>query len=243
MSQNILKFFIFIVYLFFFQAFFADNISKKDSCPDTYFFQLPNGQYAPLIKDNQKFDIEKDLSVKHFPLKPQQKSLIEKIRNFFRTPFNVSLPILGNIKNLYYLCEYHVTCAAQDFYEDVLPPFLLISKEQTVSIAHIYFFNLFAKWLTPTGIFDAVVSRILYYQVPVFVLKYNFSKFAVACTHQGLYSIYSILTKHLDTPWYIFAFLYHMGIRSRVNSYFKINRYAEMILLGLCAPKMFNYLV
>lgn len=241
-SSNILKFF--IIYVSSFTVFFAfDVVKKEDAVEDALFVQLPNGQYVPLINDNQKFDIEKDLSVKNFPLKPQQKSLIEKIRNFFRTPFDVSLPILGNIKKLYYLCEYHVTCAAQDFYEDVLPPFLLISKEQTVSIAHIYFFNLFAKWLTPTGICDAVVSQILYHQVPVFALKYNFSAFAAACTHQGLYSIYSIITKHLDTPWYIFAFLYHMGIRSCVNSYFKINRYAEMVLLGLCVPKMFNYLV
>lgn len=240
-SRNILKFF--IIYVSSFTVFFAfDVVKKEDPIEDALFVQLPNGQYIPLVKNTQECDT-KPLSIKPLIFKNKGKSLIEKIRNFFKTPFNVSVPILGNIKKLYYLCEYRVTSAAKDFYEDVVPSCLLISKEQTVSIAHLYFFNLFAKWLTPTGICDAVVSQILYHQVPLFALKYNFSAFAAVCTHQGLYSIYSIITKDLDTPWYIFAFLYHMGIRSRVNSYFKINRYAEMILLGLCVPKMFNYLV
>ncbi len=242
-SQDI-RFLGFVFFGAFFIALFAQDVQREEAFSNALYVRLSNGQYLPFIKSIEKCDTEKKaLSEKSFGLKQKNESLIEKIRNFFVTPFNITLPGMGNLKNVYYQLEYHVTCAAQEFYEDVVPSFLLISKEQTVCIAHLYFFNLFAKWLTPTGIFDAVVSRILYHRVPLLALKYNFSEFAAVCTHQGLYSIYSIITKHLDTPWYIFAFLYHMGMRSHVNSYLKINRYAEMVLLGLCVPKMFNYLV
>jgi hypothetical protein len=239
--QNCIKRFISVLVFFSLSNAFSGTVKMENKNPEMLFIQLPDGRYEPFVKHKETHYLETE-SKDSVPLTQKKESLIGKIRKFFVTPFNFTVPVLGNIKKLYYQCEYQVTCAAQEFYQEVFPQSSFISKEQTVAIAQAYFFNVFGRLLTPSGISDAIISRILSNQIPIIAYQYHLSNSTAFFAQQALYSLYTIITKEIDVPWYLFAFLYHVGMRSEINNYFKINGYAEMILLALCAPKMVQYL-
>jgi hypothetical protein len=210
---------------------------------DNAFVRLSDGTYAPLEQSQLQSHNNDEVSLsyaKQVVAVTKKRSFIQKMKQWFVSPFDFSVPVLGNIKKLYYLFEYQVTIAAQELHEQCLSHSLMLSKEQTVWLAKASFFNLIGRWLTPLGLSDAAMAMVIRKQIPVLAQYYTISNQGLL--GHSLYSLYTSMTREIDLKWYCAAFLYHVGMRPEINKYLETGGYKEMFLLSFCAPGIMQYL-
>jgi hypothetical protein len=240
MMRVFFKKFLLLVFVLFSSPSFARENQMSKSNTSQLFVQLPDGSYMP-FKDHEE-RILQSLPVENKIVIYKKKSLIERFKEWFVSPFDVSLPVIGNIKNLYYRCEYQVTIAAQEFYDQCFSHASLISKSQVVVLANAYFFTIFGHWLTPSGISDSLISFILHKKVPIIAQHYNLSKYGRSFLSQSLYGLYTAATRDIDLKWCCAAFLYHVSVRPEINQFLQQGSYKEILLLSLLVPRMIPYL-
>jgi len=211
------------------------------------FLQRPDGTYVPhqetMINPygSSKINLLRENDHNN-SINKQKVSILQRLRDWFATPFDINLPLLGNTKNIFYQLKYRVEAMAKDFYDDVFQGSEYISKEYIVAVADAYLFHYVTSFLTPVGGSNQIMSKV--------VLK-NFIQYCdyVRCPHSarylatiGIYGLYNFLTKNFDIKLYFLACGYDFTLRSTVTQFVSRNGFFELILLSCLAPSIIPYL-
>lgn len=215
------------------------------------FTQDAYGNYVLVANHDEQGELtcvyDNAVPVKKTVVRVDQKktSRLDQFKQWLRSPYNISLPIIGSIKKLYNQIDECITRESYELYVGCIQNFFA-AKNQLMSYQAFEFaasmkeiaLQMGLRWLTPAGIADYLFYTFVRSQITTCTENQNIN-YSLRCFADG---VYYTLTRTIAIQWFVIARIYEYSMQPWLHTKMHIPRLLEWVMVNFFVPSMGIYI-